>query len=69
MEGLALRRLSRTFGAEVAGLDISEHGMYGYPEQFIPDAELYGAALTPPIKLGRGPAPSPASGSAEAATA
>ena len=28
--------------AEAAGLDISEHGMYGYPEQFIPDAELYG---------------------------
>jgi len=22
------------------GLDISEHGMYGYPEQFIPSAEL-----------------------------
>ena len=31
--------------AEIAGLDISEHGMYGYPEQFIPDAELYGAAV------------------------
>ncbi len=30
--------------AEIAGLDISEHGMYGYPEQFIPDAELYGPA-------------------------
>jgi Amt family ammonium transporter len=30
---------------EEAGLDIVEHGMYGYPEQFIPDAELaaYGA--------------------------
>ena len=30
---------------EDAGLDISEHGMYGYPEQFIPSAELesYGA--------------------------
>ena len=36
---------------EDAGLDISEHGMYGYPEQFIPAPELvgYGAlrALTP----------------------
>ncbi|WP_372789287.1 ammonium transporter [Paraconexibacter sp.] len=33
---------------EMAGLDISEHGMYGYPEQFIPEAELvgYGAAPT-----------------------
>lgn len=27
---------------ELAGLDISEHGMYGYPEQFIPEAELLG---------------------------
>lgn len=27
---------------ETAGLDISEHGMYGYPEQFIPEAELVG---------------------------
>jgi Amt family ammonium transporter len=25
---------------EEAGLDISEHGSYGYPEHFIPDAEL-----------------------------
>jgi len=28
---------------EDAGLDISDHGMYGYPEQFIPTAELYTA--------------------------
>jgi Amt family ammonium transporter len=34
---------------EVAGLDIAEHGMYGYPEQFIPQTELegYGAAPGP----------------------
>lgn len=40
---------------EIAGLDISEHGMYGYPEQFIPQSELegYGAAST----AGRAPAP------------
>ena len=32
---------------EEAGLDIAEHGMYGYPEQFIP-AEEYGfASVTP----------------------
>jgi Amt family ammonium transporter len=33
---------------ETAGLDISEHGMYGYPEQFIPQSELegYGANST-----------------------
>src|SRR3954462_689154 len=34
---------------EDAGLDISEHGMYGYPEQFIPPPELagYPPAATP----------------------
>jgi ammonium transporter, Amt family len=37
---------------EDAGLDISEHGMYGYPEQFIPTPELvgYGAAPTAAFK-------------------
>jgi ammonium transporter, Amt family len=30
---------------EEAGLDISETGMYGYPEQFIPQSELVGAGL------------------------
>jgi ammonium transporter, Amt family len=34
---------------EEAGLDIVEHGMYGYPEQFIPEAEI-----------GAGPSPEPA---------
>jgi Amt family ammonium transporter len=35
---------------EDAGLDITEHGMYGYPEQFIPQSELegYGALSTHP---------------------
>ena len=32
---------------EDAGLDISEHGMYGYPEQFIPSPELVGYAVAP----------------------
>jgi Amt family ammonium transporter len=32
---------------EEAGLDISEHGMYGYPEQFIPAPELVGYATAP----------------------
>jgi ammonium transporter, Amt family len=65
--------ISKTIGlrvseeAEMAGLDISEHGMYGYPEQFIPDAELYGAAVPPSIKL-NGHAPAPAK-PAEAASA
>jgi Amt family ammonium transporter len=53
--------------AEIAGLDISEHGMYGYPEQFISDAELYGPAVPASIKL-NGHAPAPA-GSAEATPA
>jgi ammonium transporter, Amt family len=46
--------IKHTYGLRVtseeedAGLDISEHGMYGYPEQFIPAPELigYGAAPT-----------------------
>jgi Amt family ammonium transporter len=52
---------------EAAGLDISEHGMYGYPEQFIPDAEMYGPAVPAAVKL-NGHAPAPAA-SAEAAPA
>jgi len=40
---------------EDAGLDISEHGMYGYPEQFIPQPE-YSTGL----QLGGAPAPAPA---------
>ncbi len=32
---------------EDAGLDISEHGMYGYPEQFIPAPELVGYGAVP----------------------
>ena len=33
---------------EDAGLDISEHGMYGYPEQFIPAPELIGYTAPEP---------------------
>src|SRR5918997_1795473 len=64
--------ISKTIGlrvseeAEIAGLDISEHGMYGYPEQFIPDVELYGSPAATSIKL-NGHAPTPAAGPAEAA--
>jgi Amt family ammonium transporter len=32
---------------EEAGLDITEHGMYGYPEQFIPPEEYGFASITP----------------------
>ena len=43
--------IKKTYGLRVtaeeedAGLDISEHGMYGYPEQFIPAPELVGYAV------------------------
>jgi Amt family ammonium transporter len=37
--------------AEEAGLDISEHGMYGYPEQFIPQPE-YSIGLYQPSVAG-----------------
>jgi Amt family ammonium transporter len=51
--------IKKTYGLRVtaeeeeAGLDISEHGMYGYPEQFIPAPELvgYGAAPTATERL------------------
>ncbi len=45
--------IKKTYGLRVtaeeedAGLDISEHGMYGYPEQFIPAPELIGYAVSP----------------------
>ena len=54
--------------AEAAGLDISEHGMYGYPEQFISDAELYGPVVPAGALKLNGHAPATA-GSAEAAPA
>lgn len=48
---VAFRLIKTTIGIRVseaeeeAGLDISEHGMYGYPEQFIPASELIGSGL------------------------
>jgi Amt family ammonium transporter len=56
--------IKKTYGMRVteaeedAGMDISEHGMYGYPEQFIPQGEYPGG---PPATI---PAASPASASA-----
>ncbi len=45
---------------EEAGLDISSHGMYGYPEQFIPQPE-YSTGLPSPMGTGAGvPAAAPA---------
>jgi Amt family ammonium transporter len=57
---LVFGAIKATYGLRVsaeeedAGLDISEHGMYGYPEQFIPAPEL----------IGVGPVQSPAGASA-----
>jgi Amt family ammonium transporter len=52
--------IKKTYGLRVtaeeedAGLDITEHGMYGYPEQFIPGAELVGyAPAATPVAPGR----------------
>ncbi|HWC26118.1 MAG TPA: ammonium transporter [Solirubrobacteraceae bacterium] len=42
---------------EDAGLDISEHGMYGYPEQFIPPAELIGYGGGPATTVAPAPVP------------
>jgi ammonium transporter, Amt family len=45
---------------EEAGLDISSHGMYGYPEQFIPQPE-YSTGMPSTMGTGAGvPAPAPA---------
>jgi ammonium transporter, Amt family len=42
---------------EDAGLDISEHGMYGYPEQFIPAPELVGVSSSRPVSAPAAPDP------------
>jgi Amt family ammonium transporter len=39
--------LGANAGDQEAGLDISEHGMYAYPEQFIPAPEPVGCAPAP----------------------
>jgi len=39
-------------GEELAGLDISTHGMYGYPESFIPREEYPGSGMYEPSVAG-----------------
>jgi Amt family ammonium transporter len=51
---------------EEAGLDIAAHGMYGYPEQFIPQSEMgappmpaappASAPVAPSVRTGEAPA-------------
>jgi Amt family ammonium transporter len=56
--------IKKTYGLRVteeeedAGLDISEHGMYGYPEAFIPAAELIGYGGGPSATVPPAPVPS-----------
>ncbi len=56
--------IKKTYGLRVseeeedAGLDISEHGMYGYPEAFIPAAELVGYGGGPSATVSPAPVPS-----------
>jgi len=56
--------IKKTYGLRVseeeedAGLDISEHGMYGYPEAFIPPAELIGYGGGPTASVPPAPVPS-----------
>src|SRR5881227_191424 len=56
-----------TEAEEEAGLDIAEHGMYGYPEQFIPAPEI-GAGSTGPVADRARGVPVPATVSAMTAT-
>ncbi len=46
---------------EEAGLDIASHGMYGYPEQFIPQSELGGLPAAPAARPAPAAAPVTAS--------
>ena len=66
----ALWTMKKTFGirvdpeVETAGLDVSEHGMWGYPEFYIPvpggyGTETHGPAIAGGIRHGA-PAPAPA---------
>jgi len=57
--------IKKTYGLRVtdeeeeAGLDITEHGMYGYPEQFIPETELIGYGAMPADTKGYKPEAAP----------
>lgn len=62
--------IKKTYGLRVepheedAGLDITEHGMYGYPEQFIPASELAGGLGSVPRPVASSQVqPNPASAS------
>jgi Amt family ammonium transporter len=54
---------------EDAGLDIVEHGMYGYPEQFIPESEIGAGSIGPAAPAYAPGAVAPSSAGATAMTA
>jgi Amt family ammonium transporter len=60
---IALFALKKLWGirveedTETAGLDVSEHGMWGYPEFYIPVPGGYDAWVTPPWERSRQAAP------------
>lgn len=54
--------------AEHHGLDISEHGMYGYPEQFIPAPELVGYGAAPQYSASTADPRGPVAGGVQEAT-
>jgi Amt family ammonium transporter len=54
---------------EDAGLDIVEHGMYGYPEQFIPAPEIGAGSVGPAAPAYAPGAVAPAGNTATAMTA
>jgi ammonium transporter, Amt family len=64
----ALWAMKRTFGirvapeVETAGLDVSEHGMWGYPEFYIPVPGGYGTESHGHLGLGHGQRPAHAHG-------
>ena len=63
---LVLWAMKRTFGirtdpeVETAGLDVSEHGMWGYPEFYIPVPGGYGTEAHGHLRLGQPAAAAPA---------
>jgi Amt family ammonium transporter len=63
---LALWLMKATFGirvepeVETAGLDVSEHGMWGYPEFYIPVPGGYGTESHGHLGLSHAPRPAPA---------
>ena len=67
--------IKRTIGlrvapeAEDAGLDIVEHGMYGYPEAFIPAPEIGADSHGPAVPQRNGAVAAPTSAGAREVTA